>query len=89
MAVACKRVLRLSKNPKTEKISVHNPFIFNRLFSMKMPKSDFFDSLVRQSYGRWNMGSLTSIPDWSMRSPRSLLGRCWRGNLIRDRLERA
>src|SRR5262249_11166057 len=38
---------RLSKNPKTAKIGVHNSFIFKRLFSAEMPKLDFFDSLVR------------------------------------------
>ena len=46
-AVACTRLLRLSKNPKTGKISTHNSFIFKSRFSMKMPKLDFFDSLVR------------------------------------------
>jgi hypothetical protein len=47
-AVRCKALLRLSKNPKTEKISTHNSFVFKSRFSMKMPKLDFFDSLVRR-----------------------------------------
>jgi hypothetical protein len=40
--------LRLSKNPKTEKVGTHNPFVFKDVFSVKMPKLDFFDSLVRR-----------------------------------------
>jgi hypothetical protein len=40
--------LRLSKNPKTEKISAHNPFVFKSRFSVKKPQLDFFDSLVRR-----------------------------------------
>jgi hypothetical protein len=41
--------LRLSKNLKTETIRAHNAFIFKSHFCVKIPKSDFFDSLVRRS----------------------------------------
>src|SRR5437763_16587758 len=49
LGVACRPMLRLSKNPQTEKISAHNSFVFQRRFSVNMPKLDFFDSLVRRT----------------------------------------
>src|SRR5262245_203786 len=47
-AVACIPSLRLSKNPEIEKSNVHNSFFFKRHFSVKTPKLDFFDHLVRR-----------------------------------------
>src|SRR5947209_20389041 len=47
-AVACMPSLRLSKNPEIEKGNVHNSFVFKRHFSVKTPKLDFFDRLVRR-----------------------------------------
>ena len=48
LAVGYTPWLRLSKNPEIEKTGVYNSFVFKRRFSMKTPKSDFFDSLVRR-----------------------------------------
>src|SRR5262245_20711026 len=46
---------------ETEKISVHNSIIFKSRFSMKMPKLDFFDSLVRPRTGTRMPGE--TVPD--------------------------
>jgi hypothetical protein len=49
-AAACKPLLRLSKNPKTNKIGTHNSCVFKSHFSVNILKLDFFDSLVRQNF---------------------------------------
>ena len=45
-AVPLEQALRLKKNPETKTSGAHNSFIFKSRFSVKMPKLDFFYSLV-------------------------------------------